>query len=413
VSSPALGALALLAIQAAVVFVASRLGGAVFRRMGQPVVMAEMMAGIALGPSLLGLVAPGATALLFPPAGLAPLRVAGQVALIVYMFVVGLEIDPTRLRKAGRSAAMISQAGIGVPLVLGGLLGSYLYAGYAPPRAAMLPSVAFMAVAMSVTAFPVLARILQERGLLATTLGTLAMTCAAVDDVSAWCLLAFVESLAKATGPEEAARAIGLTIAYVAVMLLAVRPALAALAARRPPGVQVGPGLLVATLLAVALSSWVTQAIGIHALFGAFLLGAVVPREGGLARSFEAALGNKAALLLPLFFAFSGLRTSVGLLDSRSAWAVCGLICFVACAGKLAGTALAARATGLDWHGAGTIGILMNTRGLMELVVLNVGLDLGVITPVVFTMMVVMALATTLMTGPLLSVVWRPEPDAA
>jgi len=256
----------------------------------------------------------------------------------------------------------------------------------------------FMGIAMSITAFPVLARILTDRGISKTELGAVALTCAAADDVTAWCLLALVVGVTQAR-MEDAIAVSVLTIGYIAIMFLAVRPivvrAVSRFDDRRPAG-------QVLALVGVLLSALATEWIGIHAVFGAFLLGAVIPHNSVIARTLTDRLGDVVTiLLLPAFFAFTGMRTEIGLI-SGTQWLLCGLIILVATIGKFGGTLVAARLTGMDWRGAAGLGVLMNTRGLMELIVLNLGLDLRVISPALFTMMVLMALVTTVATTPAL-----------
>ncbi|MFN8474847.1 MAG: cation:proton antiporter [Anaerolineae bacterium] len=395
--------IALLLLQIVVILVAARLVGGLFKRIGQPQVIGEMLAGILLGPSLLGWVAPNVYATLFPPASLGFLTALSQLGLILFMFLIGLELDARRLRERAGSAVVISQVSILAPFVLGVFLAVYLYPRVAEPGVPVSQFAIFMGVAMSITAFPVLARILTDRRLLRTELGMLAITCAAVDDVTAWCLLAAVVLFVHATDATTSLWfLVGGTIAYVLAMLFAVRPALRRLTLIYQRDGALGRGLLALILMLVLLSAWVTESLGIHALFGAFLMGAIMPKE----HSFVATVSDKledltVVLLLPLFFALTGLRMSVGLLNGWEMWVYTLLIIAVAVVGKLGGAMLAGRATGLTWHSAGVLGILMNTRGLVELVVLTVGLDIGIIGPTVFTMMVIMALVTTLMTTPL------------
>jgi Kef-type K+ transport system membrane component KefB len=270
----------------------------------------------------------------------------------------------------------------------------------------------FIGVSMSVTAFPVLARILTDRGLTGTRMGTVALTCAAVDDVTAWCLLAFVVSANESTSG-AAFTALGLTILYIAVMLLAVRPLLARAVPRLDRSERSADTKLSVIFVALLLSALATEVIGIHAIFGAFLLGVVIPPESALARDVSDRLSDVVrVLLLPAFFAFTGMRTEVGLLASVSDWLICALIVAVATAGKFGGTVVASRFVGLPWRDSAALGILMNTRGLVELIVLNIGLDLGVITPRLFAMLVIMALVTTLMTSPILHALIHRQPWA-
>lgn len=404
----------LLLLQVAVVLAAARLAGRAARHLGQPQVVGEMLAGILLGPSVLGALAPAAAASLFPPASLGFLNALSQLGLVLFMFVVGLELDPALLRGRGRTALVTSHASIAVPFVLGAALAILLYPTLAPRGVPFAEFALFMGAAMSVTAFPVLARILTERRLVGTRLGAVALACAAVDDATAWCILAGVVALVRAPASTLPlwATAAG-TILLAALVLGPVRRALDALGRRVRADGRLGEDVLALLLLAALAAAWTTERLGVHALFGAFLVGVAVPKRDGLAAALSARFQDlMVVLLLPLFFAFTGLRTRVGLIAGGTLWAWCGLVTAVAVAGKFGGSALAARATGMAWREAGALGALMNTRGLMELVILNVGLDLGVLSPTLFAMMVLMALATTLMTTPLLERLY-PETRAA
>lgn len=398
-----------LLLQISVILVAVRLVGLVFRRLGQPQVIGELVAGILLGPSLLGWVSPGVSSYLFPPESLGFLSALSQIGLLIFMFLVGLELDPKLLRDRGHAAVVTSHASISVPFLLGTLLCLYLYPRLSDDSVSFTNFALFMGVAMSVTAFPVLARILRERDLLGTKVGAVTITCAAVDDVTAWSILAGVVVLLVRA--EDGAVPFWLTLvgsaAFIALMLLVVRPLLRRLAdLHRAHGVLT-QGLLATVLLLVFASAWVTEWLGIHALFGAFLVGAAMPKEPGFVHALTGRLEDvTVVLLLPLYFAFTGLRTSIGLIGGLELWLITGLIILVAVLGKFGGSALAARTTGMSWREAGAIGVLMNTRGLVELVILNVGLDIGVLSPTLFAMMVLMALVTTFMTAPLLELVY-------
>jgi Kef-type K+ transport system membrane component KefB/nucleotide-binding universal stress UspA family protein len=399
--------LALFMVQAALIIALSRVVGLVVGALGQPMVIAEIVAGILLGPSLLGLVSPTATTALFPKESMPLLSMISQIGLVLFMFLIGLELDPKLLRGKAHTSVVISHSSIIVPCLLGALLGLYLYPRLSSPDVPFASFVLFMGVAMSITAFPVLARILAERRLLKTKIGAITITCAAVDDVTAWCLLAFVVSIAKSADLKGAAFTVALALAYIAAMFVLVRPFLRRLGAVSSNTEGLTQNHVAVTLLTLLLSSWTTELIGIHALFGAFMLGAVMPKEGNFSRLLAEKLEDLVVVfLLPMFFAYSGLRTQLGLLSTSSSWFMCALVILVACLGKFGGSAVAARLTGLRWREAGALGILMNTRGLMELIVLNIGLDLGVISPTLFTMMVIMALVTTFMTTPLLEVVY-------
>ncbi len=377
--------------------------------MKQPPVMGEMVAGIVLGPSVLGLLFPEAMSFLFPPASLETLRLLSQIGVVLFMFIVGMEVNIQHLREKGTAAVMISHASIIVPFLLGAALSLFLYRDLASPGTSFNAFALFIGVAMSITAFPVLARILEDRKLSQTHLGVVAITCAAVDDVTAWCILALVIALVKATGVEISAITILLTLVFAGVMFFLVRPQLARIIKEpdSPSHRRRLIPLILAFLLACAL---ITETIGIHALFGAFLAGVVMPPSPEFRIFLKdrlEAFGSYA--LLPLFFVFTGLRTQVGLLTDWYDWLLCGVIILVAIAGKLGGSMLMARWTGMSWSQSFAIGTLMNTRGLVELVVLNIGYDLGILSGRIFAMMVLMALVTTFMTGPLLSLVRHKE----
>ncbi|MFN7976082.1 MAG: cation:proton antiporter [Acidobacteriota bacterium] len=399
-----------------VVILTARVVGALFRRLGQPPVMGEVLAGILLGPSLLGRVAPGVASFLLPPAVAPHLAVIAQIGVILYMFLVGLELDPDLLKHRGHTAVAISHASIVAPFLLGAILALGIYEREAT-RDVPFPTFAlFLGVSMSVTAFPVLARILTDRGMAKSPMGALALSCAAADDVTAWCLLALLVSVVHAHVASAAVTFL-LTLAFLAFMLVVGKSLASRLA---PEGTGTASQAAVAIALVCLLASaLVTELIGIHAIFGAFLLGAVIPHRSSLARDLTAKLRDiVASLLLPAFFAFTGMRTEVGLVRGAPSWATCAIVVLVASAGKLGGTSLAARVTGLPWRDAIALGVLMNTRGLMELIVLNVGLDLGIIAPRLFAMLVLMAIVTTLATTPALDrlsqrAAWRMEIEQA
>ncbi|WP_420130140.1 cation:proton antiporter [Longimicrobium sp.] len=397
-------AISTLLAQVLVVLLAARMLGAAFRRIHQPQVVDEMVAGILLGPSLLGWAAPGVSAFLFPPDALGPLNALSQVGLLLFMFLLGLHLDLGTLRGRAPAAMLISLASMVVPFGLGVLLGMYLHADLAPPGIPLTGFALFMGAAMSVTAFPVLARMVAERGLLHTRLGTIALACAALDDVIAWCILAAVVALVRAgAGPLPPWAMLAGAIVFVAAMVLVVRPLLARLAVRFSESANRQRDALGMVLLVVLAAAWTTEALGLHALFGAFLAGVVMPRDRTVAQAVAGRLEDATVvLLLPLFFAFTGLRTHVALVRDPGLAGVLALVIVMAVAGKFGASALAARVAGMEWRESAAIGVLMNTRGLMELVILNVGLEIGVISPTLFAIMVVMALVSTVMTTPLL-----------
>jgi Kef-type K+ transport system membrane component KefB len=386
----------------ATILVGARLLGTAFRYVGQPPVIGEVVAGILLGPSLFGRIAPGVQEYLLPQSVAPYLSVLAQVGVILFMFLVGMELDASRLRRRTHAPVAISHASIVLPFVLGSALALWLYPILSSDDVPFTAFALFMGVSISVTAFPVLARILTDRGLQRTPLGVLALTCAAVDDVSAWCLLALVVGIVQAS-VSGAAQTVLLAAAYTAVVLLVARPLMLRLVSAAERRGRVTQGTMAALLLVLLLSAFATESIGIHAIFGAFLAGAIIPSDSLVAREIRERLEDLVVvLLLPVFFAFTGLRTQMGLLSSAEEWLICGVIILFACLGKFGGTLVAARLTGISWREGAALGILMNTRGLMELVVLNVGLDLGVISPKLFAMLVVMAVVTTLMTTPVL-----------
>lgn len=384
----------------------ARLLGSLMARCGQPAVVGEILAGLALGPSLLGAVAP-ATAQWLLPTSVAPvLSALSQVGIILYMFLIGLEFDTQLLRNNSHASVAISHASIIVPFLAGAGLALKLYSPFATTRTPFVVFALFCGIATSITAFPVLARILRERGLVESPIGATALACAAVDDVTAWCLLAAVLGLLDAQ-PSRAATTLLLTALYALFMLLLVKPKLAQLL-KRYPLANISQTVLALALVLLLASSLITEAIGIHAVFGAFLLGVIVPSNSELARGIRARIEDLVVvLLLPIFFAYTGTRVRIGLLHSLSEWLVCAAVVITACVGKFGGTALAARVVGLRWREATILGALMNARGLVELVVLNLGLDLGILSPTLFTMFVIMAVVTTAMTSPALAWIER------
>jgi Kef-type K+ transport system membrane component KefB len=410
--------LPLLLVQVAVILIVARLVGLLFRKIHQPQVMGEMVAGILLGPSLLGWVAPAVTLALFPPESLGYLNALSQIGLLLFMFLVGLELDPQILRGRGHAAVVTSHVSILAPFFLGTLLALFLYPRLSDDSVPYVHFALFLGIAMSITAFPVLARILTERNLLRTPLGSLTIACAAVDDVTGWCVLAGVVILVRA---DDGVMPLWLTLAgsavYIVAMLFVIRPLLGRLETIYKQRGKLSHDVMAIIFLLVLVSGLITEWLGIHALFGAFLAGAIMPKNYRFVHTLTEKLEDVAVvLLLPLFFAFTGLRTSIGLISGAEMWFFCALIILVAIMGKFGGSTIAARVSGIPWREASALGILMNTRGLMELVVLNIGLEIGVLSPAMFTMMVIMALTTTFMTSPLLQRVYfgtfRPEETA-
>ncbi len=396
--------LAILLAQIITIIVVARFFGWVFRKIGQPSVIGEIIAGIVLGPSLLGLYFPEFSIALFPIQSLGNLQFLSQIGLILFMFIIGMELDLKVLQNRAKEAIVISHASIVIPFALGIGLAYFVYYRFAPVGVAFLPFALFMGIAMSITAFPVLARIVQERGIHKTKLGAIVITCAAADDITAWCLLAAVIAIVKAGTFVSSLYVIGLAIFYVIVMLFVVKPFLKKIGELYGTKDNLSKPVVAIFFLILIISSYTTEIIGIHALFGAFMTGVIMPDITKFRNLFiEKVEDVSVILLLPLFFVYTGLRTEIGLINDPYLWKVTGFIILVAVIGKFFGSALAAKFVGQSWRDSFTIGALMNTRGLMELVVLNIGLDLKVLTPEVFTMMVIMALVTTFITGPTLN----------
>lgn len=390
----------ILLLQVLVIIVSARALGALFGLIHQPQVLGEIVAGIMLGPSLLGWIAPSVSAWLFPAGNMGALYALSQLGLILFMFHIGIEVDPSTIRKRGRTAIIVSSTSIVVPFALGVGLACWILPSLAPASGSRLGFALFTGVAMSITAFPVLARILAERGMLHTRVGVLAIACAAVDDVSAWCVLAVILAIVKSGGHGSLARTfVGLTL-YTVAMLGIVRPLISKLfrsvahaTATKLPG----------ALLVLLASAFATEYVGVHALFGAFMAGLAMPRDESFRRELSTSIAPlSTTLLLPVFFTYTGLRTRFGVVRGGRMWLYLAAVVVVAITSKLASSAIAAQMTGLAWRESGALGVLLNTRGLIELVILNIGYDLGVISKEMFALMVIMAVLTTFMTAPLL-----------
>ncbi len=411
--------LALLLAQIVTIILVARLFGWICMKIRQPSVIGEMIAGIVLGPSLLGMYFPEFSAFLFPKESLGNLQFLSQIGLILFMYIVGMELDLSVLRKKAHDAVVISHASIIIPFALGIGLSYFIYKEFAPKGIQFTSFALFIAIAMSITAFPVLARIVQERNLQKTKLGTVVITCAAADDITAWCILAAVIAIVKAGSFESSIYVILMAIAYVFLMIKIVRPFLKRIGDLQAGKNTINKPMVAIFFLTLILSAYATEVIGIHALFGAFMAGAIMPENAKFRTLFIDKVEDVAlVLLLPLFFVFTGLRTQIGLLNDSHLWITAGFIILTAVIGKFAGSALTAKFLGINWKESLTIGALMNTRGLMELIVLNIGYDLGVLSPEIFAMMVIMALFTTFMTGPMLDFInfifksKKDEPDS-
>lgn len=404
--------LAVLLLQIIVIIAFARFFGFLFKKMGQPAVIGEIVAGIILGPSILGLFFPEINHFLFPVASLGTLNFLSQIGLILFMFIIGMELDLAAIGKQAYGAVIISHASIIIPYTLGVGLAYYIYRDYAPEGVSFLSFALFMGIAMSITAFPVLARILQEKGLTRSKLGAMALTCAAADDLTAWCILAAVIALVNSGSSVSALYTIGLAVIYVFGMLKLVRPFLERMSTLYDNNEKKRTPIIALLFVILIISSYITSVIGVHALFGAFIAGVIMPSSFSFRKIVIDKIEDVSIiLLLPLFFVITGLRTQIGLINEGPLWVTFGWILLVAVTGKFGGSALAARMVGQNWKDSLSIGVLMNTRGLMQLIVLNIGYDLGILSPQIFAMMVLMALVTTFMTGPALDLINWLMPD--
>jgi Kef-type K+ transport system membrane component KefB len=395
--------LSILLLQIITIIATARIFGFLFKKIGQPSVIGEIIAGIFLGPSFIGMWFPEFSLFLFPKASLPNLQFLSQIGLVLFMFIVGMELDLNVLKKRAHEAIIISHASIIFPFALGMGLAYFIYLSYAPTDVKFLSFALFLGISVSITAFPVLARIVQERQLTKTRVGAIAITCAAADDITAWCILAAVIAIVKAGSVISSIYTMLMAIAYVLIMLKIVRPFLKRIGDIYSHQDTLSKPVVAIFFVTLLSSAYLSETIGIHALFGAFLAGVIMPQNIHFRNIFIEKVEDIAlVLLLPLFFVLTGLRTQIGLLNDAKQWEICGIIILVATAGKFIGSAVAAKFTKQSWRDSLMIGALMNTRGLMELIVLNIGFDLGILTPEVFAMMVIMALLTTFMTGPAL-----------
>jgi Kef-type K+ transport system membrane component KefB len=404
--------LPVLLLQIITIIAFARIFGFLCKKIGQPAVIGEIIAGIVLGPSLLGLVSPEISSFIFPPESLNSLQFFSQIGLILFMFIVGMDVDLKVLGRKAPEAFVVSHASIIIPFSLGMVLAYYIFTSFAPAGVTFLSFALFIGISMSITAFPVLARILRERGMMKTRLGALAITCAAIDDISAWCLLASLIAIVKAGSFVSSLYTILLSIVYVLFMFLIVRPFLRRFGDIFNSKEGISKAVVAVFLITLLGSSYLTEIIGIHALFGAFIAGLIMPPN----IKFRSILIEKIEditliVFLPIFFVISGLRTEIGLLNSPWLWEVTGIVILIAVAGKFAGSALSLRFVKQSWRESLIVGALMNTRGLMQLVVLSIGYDLGVISPEIYTIMIIMALVTTLMTGPALDAINKFLPE--
>lgn len=394
-----------------VIVIVAQILGFLFKKIGQPAVIGEVVGGIVLGPSLLGKLFPEFMNTIMPPSTAPFLHIIAQMGIILYMFIVGLELDLRVLKNSGHKTMAISHSSIIVPFLLGALLSLFIYQDLAATGVSFTTFSLFLGVSLSITAFPVLARILSDKNLTKTHLGEVALTCAAIDDVTAWCLLAIIVSLAQADVSGGLSTLV-YTVIYIGAIFLILRPLLVKFSSYVEKKKNLSIVELALIFVGVLSSSLVTEVVGIHAIFGAFLFGAVIPHDGYLSHNLSNRLEELVRVLfLPAFFAFTGMKTEIGLLNSWGDWMICGLIILLAIIGKFGGTLIAAKFTGASWKESSALGILMNTRGLVELIVLNIGLELNILSPRLFAMLVIMALVTTFMTGPLLEIVLKKNPS--
>jgi Kef-type K+ transport system membrane component KefB len=398
--------LSLLLSQILLIILVSRIFSMLLTRIGQQTVIGEIIAGIVLGPSVMGLLFPHFFQFIFPADSLKTLQFLSQIGLAFFMFIIGMDLDLEIIKKKAQDAVLVSNVSVVFPFLLGTILAYYLYEPYAPAGVSFLPFCLFIGISVSITAFPVLARILQERGMTRTPMGALAIVCAATDDVTAWCILAVVIAIAKAGAITSALFTIILAILFVLGMLFVVKPVLLRISRERLKKESPDKLAVAVAFFTLLGSAYTAELIGIHALFGSFLAGVIMPNNLMFKQKITEKIEDVSVMvLLPIFFAFTGLRTQIGLLNEGHAWIAFGYILAVAVVGKFGGSAFSAKFVGQSWKSAFTIGALMNTRGLMELIVLNIGYDLGILSPQIFAMMVLMALVTTFMTGPSLDLI--------
>lgn len=396
----------ILIMQLIVIMVFARIMGYLFQLISQPIVVGEIIAGLILGPSVLGALFPQAFNFLFAPQSLDVLEKFSQLGLMFFMFIIGMELDLQSFRNSANKAFLISAASIIIPFISGILLAFYLYSEFSSGNVEFMSFALFMGTTMSITAFPVLARIVQERKLTRQPVGIMAITVAAIGDVVTWCILAVVIALVKSDGISHSFLTVVLSVLYILFMFYVIKPVM-----RRVGQVYASREAMVKPIVAlvfllILVSALVTEAIGIHALFGAFMAGVVMPDNLNFKKIFSEKMEDiSMVILLPLFFVTTGLRTEIGLINSSNLWMVFIVITLVAIAGKFGGTLVASRYVGLSWNHSLMLGVLMNTRGLMELIILNIGYELGILGPEIFTMLILMAIISTILTGPGLSII--------
>lgn len=396
----------ILLLQIITILLTCRFFGWLFQKIGQPTVIGEIVAGIVLGPSVLGNLFPAASSFLFPAESLANITILSQFGLILFMFAIGMELNMSEVKKKLNETILISHTSTVVPFFFGMLTAYFVYDKYADRSTPFLSFALFIGIAMSITAFPVLARIIQEKGLTKTHLGTISLASAANGDITAWCLLAVVIAIAQAGSMLSAIYNILFSILYITFMFLAVRPFMRMIGQVYHNKEVIDKGLVASIFLLLISSAYLTEILGLHALFGSFIAGVVMPSNMKFRKIMTEKVEDVSlALFLPLFFVSTGLRTEIGLLNKPELWGLCLIFIVVAIAGKFGGALFSARFVGESWKDSLFIGALMNTRGLMELVVLTIGYEMGILTPSIFVILVLMTLVTTFMTTPLVSLI--------
>ena len=393
----------ILLLQIIVILLFCRIFSGLFLLIRQPTVIGEIIAGIVLGPSILGHFFPQVAAFLFPPGSLGNISLLSQFGLILFMFVIGMELDLDEVRKKLKETILISHASTIVPFFLGMLIAYFIYDKYASGQTPFLSFALFIGIALSVTAFPVLARIIQEKGLTKSHLGTISLASAANGDITAWCLLAVVVAIAQTNSLLSAIYNILFSVGYMLAMFLLVRPFLRMVGQVYHNEEVIDKRLVAFIFFVLTVSAFMTEILGLHALFGAFMAGVVMPADIKFRKIMsEKVEGVSLSLFLPLFFVSTGLKTEIGLLNTPELWAMCGLFILAAIIGKFGSATLTARFVGENWKDSLFIGALMNTRGLMELIILTIGYEMHILTQPIFVMLVLMTLVTTFMTTPLL-----------
>lgn len=393
----------LLLLQVLVILVVARSVAWLFMRMGQPTVIGEIIAGILLGPSVLGLFFPTLFSTLFPANSLGNISLLSQFGLILFMFVIGMELEISEIQKYLRKTIIISHTGIVIPFVLGCGAAWFLFEEYGTPNHSFLPFALFIGIAMSITAFPVLARIVQEKGYMGTHVGMLSLACAASGDITAWCLIAVVMAISQAGSATSALFTILFAVLYMVVMFAVVRPLFRLVGKVYDTNEVVSKPVIAMIFVTLLTSAYITEVLGLHALFGAFVAGVIMPEDSKFRRILTEKVEDVSlSIFLPLFFVASGLQTQIGLLNTWQHWVVTLLLIAIAVVGKLGGSYISARVVGETPRNSLYIGILMNTRGLMELIVLSMGYSLGILSPSIYAILVLMTIVTTVMTPPLM-----------